>query len=230
MRKISGITFHLYHYAGNNPVKYNDPDGMFVVDVSNLKQDSGGETPLGNGEDTIARSGCVLTAYVRMAQALGWGGNLEQANKFAKENNLYTKENLLTSENGAKLVNGLIKTVNPSATVTYEGSKTGTVTDMAIGINGKENSEQSYFVTGRIKTSSKDGTEFYEHTLSINSNSVFAVDISNINNSLGFNYNDTSSANRSGTNDYNRVNEPIRIDFFSIRHQSAKEFLNENQY
>lgn len=29
------VNFHLYHYAGNNPVKYTDPTGMFSYDTEN---------------------------------------------------------------------------------------------------------------------------------------------------------------------------------------------------
>src|SRR5574344_514088 len=31
-RRNRAINLHLYHYAGNNPVKYNDPDGAFDWD------------------------------------------------------------------------------------------------------------------------------------------------------------------------------------------------------
>ena len=29
------VNFNLYHYAGNNPVKYTDPDGNFVINLTN---------------------------------------------------------------------------------------------------------------------------------------------------------------------------------------------------
>ena len=56
--------------------------------------------------------------------------------------------------------------------------------------------------------------------MSINHNAVFANDVSNIDNPLGFNYNDTASTNRTGTNDTTRLNQQFRIDYFKV------EYLN----
>ena len=35
-RRKRAINLHLYHYAGNNPVKYTDPDGKFLINSISL--------------------------------------------------------------------------------------------------------------------------------------------------------------------------------------------------
>lgn len=126
---------------------------------------------------------------------------------------LYTNSNELSPENGVKLINALVEDV--SKHVEYAGSATGTNTELASSLNAKENDSSQYFATVRISTNDKEGKEI-EHTMSVNSNSVFSNDITDIDNALGFKYNDTSNTGRTGTNDTKRRNIPLRIDYFKV--------------
>ena len=63
-----------------------------------------------------------------------------------------------TVENGAKLATILIG--NATIAITHDSSVSGSVMEMAVALNGKENSSSNYFATLRLSTSSKDGKEF----------------------------------------------------------------------
>ncbi len=211
-----------YEYCRNNPLRFVDKDGLKVRDVGNLKQETGTGN-LGEGTDSIAAVGCVLATFVRMAIELGADTDMNKANDYALENNLFLADEngdctLLNQENGAALVNGLVN--DPKIKVVYEGSASGTATELAKVINTKESETTEYFATARIGTGNAAGTSVYDHSLSVNGGSVFAGDFTDIENALQFEYNDTSGANRTGTTDTSRVNVPKRVDFFKIEKQN----------
>ena len=117
------VNLQLYHYAGNNPVKYTDPDGRIIRNSArNMMNES--ESPLGNGTKTINKVGCTFTSYVRMANALGANATLDEANQIAVLNSLFIDDNLLTVENGATLVNKILESSGiTDVSISYESSQ-----------------------------------------------------------------------------------------------------------
>jgi RHS repeat-associated protein len=69
------INLHAYHYAGNNPVKYTDPDGEIINDItSRATQNSPGvaQLPLGNNrtKNAFGRLGCFFTAIMNITNTI----------------------------------------------------------------------------------------------------------------------------------------------------------------
>ena len=193
---------------------------MDVNNVGSVLQNSSTNT-LGTGTSTINDAGCVLTSYVRIANAVGGKDiSLDKANEIAIEKGLYTNKDELSVENGVKLINELIK--DSGKVVSYEGSITGTTTEIAKEINKLEASTEDYYLTARLNTENADGTKKYEHTVNINGNSVFANDITDMDNSLNIRLNDTSSANRQSVENDKRDNEIQRVDMFSVKEKKGK--------
>ena len=200
-------------------MKYTDPDGREINDVdTELVMSSALEnSKLGDHLSTeyINEVGCTLTAYTRIANAIGNKDfSLEKANKVALENNLFTSGNLLTPENGAELINALLSGTGKS--VSYAGSITAkTMTEYASFLNSLENSYSQLYVTARINTFDAKGENNYNHTVNINSNTVIAGDIQNVSNALNIKINDTSGVRTQIMNDI-RKNTLLRIDYFRV--------------
>ena len=212
----------MYHYGGNNPVKYVDPDGRDINDVDSelVMSSANNESVLGiinpsNRAEFIVDVGCVLTAYTRIANSLGKkSSTLEEANEVAVKNKFFTNENELTPENGASLINELLTGTGKS--VTYAGSMyPDSMTDSGSFLNSLENSYSKLYVTARIDTYNETGTENYQHTVNINSGSVIAGDIMDISNALNIRINDTSGVRAQVMNDV-RQNKILRIDYFRV--------------
>jgi RHS repeat-associated protein len=204
-----------YSYVSNNPVKYVDPTGMFVEDADELTKQQDSDHTIGTSDETINDVGCVLTSYTRIAIALsGREISLEDANQVAIDNNLYANGNLLSPEAGAELINLLVR--DPTKTVVFAGSITGSDSDIASQINALESSALSYYLTARLDTTNADGSISYLHTVNINGGAVAASDITDMSNALKIQLNDSSTANRMWSQGDTRTNDIIRVDKFLV--------------
>ncbi|EMB36151.1 RHS repeat-associated core domain-containing protein [Treponema denticola] len=161
------VNLHVYHYAGNNPVKYVDPDGDKILDVSTtLFQEDGGAEPLGKSNLTISGYGCVLTAYTRIGNAIGISEDITllSANRTAK-NNIFVGENknLLDRWNsGPKLVNRIGE--GSGNMLKFDKSLTDlTLNEYGAALEEYKNSFDTYAVTIRLSSG---------HTVNMNTDGI----------------------------------------------------------
>ena len=209
------VNFHLYHYAGNNPVKYIDPTGRDINNPSTrLMSSAQPDSTLGKSNELINNVGCVLTAYTRIAEAiLGSSITLETANQIAIDNALFTNTNELSPENGAKLINALLETNGiTDIKVVFDGSYVQQqALDKIVACN---KSSEEFFVTARINTNNKDGSQRYNHTVNLNKD-AYAGNGPMCGRNLKIN--DTSGVRKQIIDDPSgRSNKLLRIDIFKV--------------
>ena len=216
------VNLQLYQYAGNNPVKYTDPDGRIVRNANSTIMMTSSSSNLGESTEKISNAGCVLTAYTRIASAIiGTNIDLDIANKYANEHSLYSNGNLLTTDAGEKLINGLLENAGiMDAKIQFVGSfKSNNQDDLISAISRIENLTDEYFVNGRIETTNKEGTEKYGHHVNINHGAVFA-DIEN--GCMNLFINDTNGVRQKLYHD-KRSNTLQRFDLFKLIKLRAQE-------
>ena len=154
-------------------MRYVDPDGRDILNAYRTLMKSAGNATLGESKELIQNVGCVLTAYTRMASTLlGEEISLTYANEIAIQEGLFSgnEKNLLTPENGAALVNAILRDKGiDNITVSFEGSYNKGVDGLLKYDEANSSTESSYFVTARIYTHDTKGN-FYDHTVNIDAN------------------------------------------------------------
>jgi hypothetical protein len=219
------VNLHLYHYAGNNPVKYVDPDGNEVKNANTiLFMSSAGDIPLSDTTELIRDVGCVLTAYTRIASSIaGQNFTLQQANQKAISMGLFEtgndgQHNALSPANGARLITALID--NPNINVTYDMSlSTSDLTTAGSTLLLLQGDNREFYVTGRITTANANATKTNDHTVNINSGSVKSDP--SVAGGVNIKVNDTSGVRNQIKND-TRSNTLQRIDTFQV-HRTNEE-------
>ncbi len=153
-----------YVYCSNNPLSFIDPTGLTIEDVTTETVQQASTNNLGESDETIAKAGCVLTAYTRIASAIsGEKISLDTANEVATELELFSNGNELMIENGAALIAAL--TGKEIGYGSIEGPE-GSIMD---GISYLDRRSDSFYVTARIDTYSlSDSTKRYQHTVNVN--------------------------------------------------------------
>ena len=133
---------------------------------------------------------------------------------------LYKNDDELYIQEGVKLINALIE--GTGLEVVYEGTLKGTLTEIASQIKALEASDLDYYLTATIETTDKFGIDTYNHTVSINSDSVFINDITDIDNALNIRINDTSITNRQAVANDIRKNKLLWVNYFRVQEKKTK--------
>lgn len=220
---------NLYHYAGNNPVKYTDPDGNIIIDADYSIYQQSGNDNLNETKDSIYDYGCTLTTYTRMARALGADTTVDEANQIAINTGCFSEPNLLTPGNGAKLVNEILKSQGiTDVSISFESSFYNDKTpynlrNVADSYVSYDSSSSEFFCSARIWTNGSDSISFFEHSVNVPSNAAFGDSCFGRLNNLKLK--DSSRVNRdqvlgccSGRN-----NSLFRLDFFKINRSENNE-------
>ena len=209
-------------YCGGNPVTFVDPDGREIIDADYAIFQQNGKGNLNETQDSIFDYGCTLTTYTRMARALGANISVDEANTIAMKTGCFTSPNLLTPENGAKLINEILKSEGISdLSVSYSSSfhNENTPYDLCNAVDSYMSydlSNDDYFCSARIYTNGTNPDDYFAHTTNVPSDAAFGDSGWGKLNNLKLRY--SSRVNRdqvlgciSG-----RDNGLLRLDFFKI--------------
>jgi len=198
------VNLALYHYAGNNPVKYTDPDGNEIIETTDGTHQQDSSSGLGSGKTTIAKEGCVLTTFLRIANTIsGKNYTLDDANSKAKSLGLFEGKDKdeLSAASGAKLIGAL--TGSKISFGVYEGNEKDLI-DKVRSLD--DDPYEGFFVTGRIQAHDSTGTKQYGHQVNINEKGSATQPIF-----------DTSTKDRKTTQGDKNGSEPIyRVYWFKL--------------
>ncbi len=120
------INFNLYHYAGNNPVKYVDPDGNDIKE-SELYSFSAGVFVAGRISFGVAKdSNHKVSVYVKIETGIGFGGSIAKADTLMNAIDTGTSilENLVNDYSAIETIDNIVSDTgkeNFDGSVTYKG-------------------------------------------------------------------------------------------------------------